>query len=149
MFVQNIEVINRNMSCLHQQSYCLSVTLLVIWDVFLCGQTLVLFMSLNAFPLSVSLKLPSPSLFLFFAPFWWVLYIYLFEKSDTIRNIRIMMSVHGLVNVPNPLLDVWGWFTYDELRFFCSPLLTDGSNRYFFGSVFNFVYMYLPPMLFS
>ena len=33
------------------------------------SQTLVLFMSLNAFPLSVSLKLPFPSLFLFFCTF--------------------------------------------------------------------------------
>ena len=36
-----------------------------------------------------------------------------------------------------PLLDVWGRFTQDELRFFCSLLLTDGSYRYFIGRVFS------------
>ena len=36
-----------------------------------------------------------------------------------------------------PLLDVCGRFTYDKLRFLCSPLPTYGSYRYFIGSVFS------------
>ena len=67
----------------------------------------------------------------------------------TTKNIHVMTFV-GWLMCPIlslfPLLDLRGKFTYDELRFFCSPLLTYGSFRYCFSSVL--ILTSLPPILF-
>ena len=54
-----------------------------------------------------------------------------YERVYTTKN----MSVSWLILFLFPLLDVLGRFTYDELRFICNQLLTNGSYRYFLGTV--------------
>ena len=72
-----------------------------------------------------------------------------YNRIFTTRNTRVMLFLVWFICLTLflfPLLDVWGRFTYDKLRFLCSPLLTYGSYRYFIGSVFSL--LSLPTILF-
>ena len=71
-----------------------------------------------------------------------------YNRVYTSRNLCIMMFVLWFICLTLflfPVLDVWGRFTYDKLRFLCSPLPTYGSYRYFIGSVFS---LSIPTILF-
>ena len=72
-----------------------------------------------------------------------------YNRVFTTRNIRILLFMAWFICLTLflfPVLDIWGRFTYDKLRFLCTPLLTYGSYRYFIGCVFSL--LSIPTILF-
>ena len=73
----------------------------------------------------------------------------LYDRVYTTRNIRIMLFWAWLVHpilFMFPLLEVWGEFKYDQLRFFCNPVLINGSYRNFLCTAI--IILSFPPILF-
>ena len=74
----------------------------------------------------------------------------LYDRVYTTRNVRIMLIgawfVYPILFL-FPLLEVWGDLKYDQLRFFCNPLLVNGSFRNFLSTAV--ILLTFPPILVS